>query len=244
VQTTPLPTALADHTAVAHNGFLYAIGGHTGGSTCVKTVWYAPINADGTIGQWATTASLPENTGYTSVVIHNNHMLIAGGQNTTSPHTRRTSVYHAAIRANGTLGSWQATTPLPETMSTLGTVITINDWVYVLGGINRAVYAAQMKGDASISTWHAATSLPAEMKLEWATGRAAVNGWIYTIAGGQNGQSAVYMSRANGASLGDWQSTTAIPRALGGEAVVVYNNIIYVIGGDWRQASAFYGKVR
>lgn len=60
--TTSLPLAVEGGFAVALNGFLYVFSG-IGNSGNLTTTWYAPINANGTLGNWVTAPTMPFFTG-------------------------------------------------------------------------------------------------------------------------------------------------------------------------------------
>ncbi len=55
--TTAMPQAQLSHATIAHNGYLYIVGGNP--EPCISTVRVAPINANGTLGAWSTTSALP-----------------------------------------------------------------------------------------------------------------------------------------------------------------------------------------
>lgn len=57
--TAPLPAPLWAFYAVACNGFIFAIGGENPGAVTQSSVYYAPINSDGTLGTWQNGPSLP-----------------------------------------------------------------------------------------------------------------------------------------------------------------------------------------
>ena len=112
---------------------MYEIGGN------VSTVYYAPINSNGTLGGWNTTTSLPEATVYATSVEYNGYIYEIGG---IGNGAYVSTVYYAPINSNGTLGSWSTTTsPLEATGQ--ATSVEYNDFVYEIGGSN---------GNAFIST--------------------------------------------------------------------------------------------
>jgi hypothetical protein len=73
-----LPTAREQHTSVYANGYLYVIGGING--TAQSTVYYAKLNADGSVGTWQTAANaLPEDRENKSSVVSNGYVYVIGG---------------------------------------------------------------------------------------------------------------------------------------------------------------------
>jgi len=79
--TTSLPTATYDGTSVAYNGYAYEIGGYNSGGTGTTTVDYASINANGSIGSWTATTSLPTTTYDATSVVYNGDVYEIGGYN-------------------------------------------------------------------------------------------------------------------------------------------------------------------
>ena len=80
--TTPLPTAIYQHSAVVNNGFIYATGGCTGSCadvTVTSTVYFAPISSTNSVGAWATTTPLPSVIRSHSAVVNNGFIYTTGG---------------------------------------------------------------------------------------------------------------------------------------------------------------------
>ena len=78
--TTSLPQARSRNGAVFTDGYLYLMGGvNTSGAT-VNTVYYAPVNANGNVGNWNTTTSLPGNRRTVRPVAYNDFVYFAGRQ--------------------------------------------------------------------------------------------------------------------------------------------------------------------
>jgi len=68
-----------DHTSVAYNGYLYNIGGLAATSSVTSTVFFAPINATGSIGAWTSTQALPYADGDHTSVVYNDYIYTIGG---------------------------------------------------------------------------------------------------------------------------------------------------------------------
>src|SRR5439155_14799478 len=82
--TTSFTTARSSHTSVALGGYLYVVGGQFGPSaTKLQDVQAATINANGTLGAWTATTSLPTVlAGHTSVAYNGNVYVIGGSAGT------------------------------------------------------------------------------------------------------------------------------------------------------------------
>ncbi len=127
--TTPLPSAIDDHSAVVNNGYIYTTGGTTGVVT--STVFYAPINSTGSIGAWATTTPLPSTIYQHSSVVYNGYIYTTGGN--VGGGVVTSTVFYAPITSTGSIGAWQKTTALPSAIYGLSAVIN-NGYIYTTGG--------------------------------------------------------------------------------------------------------------
>ena len=198
--TTPLPATQTSHATVANNGYMYVVGGNTG-STCVNTVRYAPINANGTLGAWSTTSALPGPRcgNVEAVTVANGFMYAAGGYDNANV-TR--SVFYAPINANGTLGAWQTNANSFIVAREYNGLEALNGFLYAIAGQDTVsgagsttnVEVAALNANGSVGTFSATTSLPGP-RGELAT--EVVNGRVYAIGGGTgssgaNPQTTVY----------------------------------------------------
>ncbi|WP_290646742.1 hypothetical protein, partial [Aquabacterium sp.] len=80
--TTPLPTALDDTFAAALNGWLIVCGGAHTGVVASASVYYARINADGSLGAWNTGPNLPVPVyfaGGANGNVIDDYFIVAGG---------------------------------------------------------------------------------------------------------------------------------------------------------------------
>lgn len=137
-QTGPsLPKAVYRLAAVAHDGFIYVTGGviRSGEDVISQAdVYVARVNADGSLGNWQTSA-LPEPRHYHRAVVHDGRLVVLGGR---SDVAELNSVRAAPINANGTLGAWDIEPPIPQSRYRFAaTTATLHDseYIFVLGGL-------------------------------------------------------------------------------------------------------------
>ncbi|HEV2344353.1 MAG TPA: hypothetical protein VGS97_09695 [Actinocrinis sp.] len=104
--TTPLPSALILTYAAAIDGFLFVAGGSTGGSG-LTPVYYAPINANGSLGPWQVGPALPGGHSNSS----NQQLLPTGTFGVALPDT--SAITALGVSPNGPDTSWQAA-PAPS----------------------------------------------------------------------------------------------------------------------------------
>ncbi len=238
--TTALPEVMANHSVVATGGYIYTLGGATinGGNCgtnndCLDVVYYAPLHADGTIGNWNTTTSLTSVRATTGATAYNGYMYIGGGGNTGYLN----DVQYARINNNGTLGSWVNAPPLPN--ARYGhQFAAYNGYMYMYSGRGSSWYNdvryAQINADGSLGSWATTTA--------FSTGRAYGGGTIYNgylyIMGGYNGSSNFDdVQYAKIDNPGTTTPYTTSGNTLGGgarrgAATVAYGSYLYSIGGD------------
>jgi N-acetylneuraminic acid mutarotase len=236
--TNTLPAVRNAHSSVVANGYVYVIGGkNTSGISPVNTVYYAKLNADGSVGTWNTASSLPTSIYFQTSVAANGYVYAIGGKDTSN--TVQTAVYYAKLNADGSLGSWNtASNPLPLARADHSSVVA-NGYVYVIGGqnsggsITATVYYAKLNTDGSVGAWTAAgNSLPVNRYVHTSV---VSNGYVYVI-GGQDGstvQSTVYYAKLNSdGTVGAWSTTNTLPSARWIHSSVIANGYIYALGGQ------------
>jgi N-acetylneuraminic acid mutarotase len=238
--TTPLTSARTNEGIVYYNGYMYTTGGllDTAG-TLTTRVEYAPVNADGTIGTWVITTALPAGLAAHSSVAYNGRLYAIGGALSAGTTAE---VKSAPINADGTVGSWMTTTSLPSGRSyTMARVY--QGYVFLVGGYSKdagadttTTYYAKLNDSGAVGSW---SSGPAFTTAREGLGVEIYNGYLY-LTGGWNGANTFYgdtqysllsMTAGGPSGVQPWQSTTSAALAVYGQSSVVYNNVIYVIGG-------------
>jgi N-acetylneuraminic acid mutarotase len=230
----PLPSAIAYHSAVASNGYLYSTGGQNNG-LATSSVFYAPINSNGTLGTWQKNSnSLPDTLYWHSAVAYNGYLYTTGGHDS-STNNATSSVFYAPINSNGTVGTWQKNSnSLPSALRE-HSAVAYNGYMYTMGGYSTGntstVFYAPINSNGTVGTWQTTTALPSTLIDHSAV---AANGYLY-VAGGSNGGavSTVYYAPVNpSGTIGVWSQTSALPVALSSHSAGVYNGYLYVAGGS------------
>ncbi len=148
--TSTLPQALNEATSVTYNGYVYVMGGmNNSGNSSFNTVYYAPLNSNGSVGSWTTsTNTLPQALGGATSVTYNGYVYVMGGDN--GSYTGQNTVYYAPLNSNGSVGSWTtSTSTLPQGLYG-ATSVTYNGYVYVMGGWSDGVYYTLLPGPTTI----------------------------------------------------------------------------------------------
>lgn len=133
-----LPATLYRHAVTVHNNVIYVTGGYDNNRNTYNSVFYATINADGSLGAWQSTTPIPTALYYHRVVVHDGQLVILGGKNDS---TEFSSVYAAPINGDGTIGSWTVQPALPQPIYRFAAVsvkLYDSEYIHVLGGVNGA----------------------------------------------------------------------------------------------------------
>ena len=232
--TTALGAARTGSDSFAYNGYLYTIGGYVGGVE-QNDVQYAPINANGTIGAWATTSTFTTGRSNHCSVVYKGYLYVLGGYS--SLGQALSDVQYSPIDSPGTTNAFATTTTLSSTR-TEHSVTAYNGYMYSTGGYNGSdtteIRYASINASGTLGTWNTTTlALSAARRGHTAI---AYNGKMYII-GGWNG-STYYNTvqyadiASNGNISGSWTSSTFATNGRYGHAALISKGYMYVVGGQ------------
>jgi hypothetical protein len=208
--------------------------------------------------QWTQTTSLPDGYAGQSLVYWNGFLYQAGGASNGNGILDGANVFYAQVHTNGTIGTWNVATALPEFVQYHAGVV-VNGFLYVLGGyhynaelgffVANLVYYAKFNPDGSVGAWQTATPMPNPLFFFSAV---VWNGRIY-VAGGCNGATfynAVWSAQVqtNG-SLSPWVTQPSLPVPTNSYSSGIYthasvaNGFLYVLGGADLDATEFVKAV-
>lgn len=133
-----LPAAIFAHASVQYNGYLYAIGGNSGG-TLRTTTYYAKIKSPGVISNWMTAsksfATARQSNGGSFATVWAGYLYVSGGCSAQTGGICTTSLsdlQETSINADGSLTTW---TTLSPTDSGYGQgVVSFANTLYTIGG--------------------------------------------------------------------------------------------------------------
>lgn len=131
--TLPTNNQYRSSTVVA-NGYIYAFGGDVSG-TAQTTASYALINSDGSVGTWSSLNSLPAVRSMSAATVVNGYVYVVGGAN--SGGSSINTAAYAKLNTDGTVSTWTTnTTTMPSGGRYALDTISVNGYVYGIGGIN------------------------------------------------------------------------------------------------------------
>ncbi|MEK7101552.1 MAG: hypothetical protein AAB882_00160, partial [Patescibacteria group bacterium] len=240
--TTSLATGVLWHSSVAANGYVYVIGGSVG-ATPQKNVQFAKLNADGTVGTWASTTPLTTAERFHTSIVANGYVYTIGGSS-----SGNNAVQFAKLNTNGTLGSWASTTPL-ATGETSHSTVAANGYIYVIGGndgVQTRVQYARINADGTIGAWQTAANSLLNGGVYNHTSVVA-NGYAYVIGGfgiDSAATTTVQYSKLNAdGTVGTWVTTTPLATEQQLHTSVVANGYVYALGGSSNQNIVQYAKL-
>ena len=206
---------------------IYAVGGD-GGSVSLSDVARANVAADGSIGPWLVSPSLPEPRRGHSVVVESGVLYALGGE-ASDGFAVRSSVFAAPIAADGSLGAWTSVIQLPRADYEFG-LATSNGRLYVTGGYTGNDVAMVAPAGQAFS---ATSPLPAPRERHVSV---ALDGFVYVIGGktafgGPDLPDGLRAPILTDGTLGTWNNIDPPLVASSYSSAVAVRGRIYVFGG-------------
>jgi hypothetical protein len=251
--TSALPEGRRGMCLVYYNGYVYCLGGRPAdeGSTtihAVDTVYYAPVNSDGSLGTWAATSAMPGARADGGAAAYDGRIYYWGGWD--AVYVTCNNCYYATINPDGSLGSWvTSSVTIPDSatpnaqMDSFGMGrLNFGKDLYIVNGedngaLNQtSVYVSEIQSSGDFGPW---TSTTATSNSFWFHGvvtyQGTTNNYIYRVAGNARGTTEneiIYATINLDGTIGLWNSTTAtVPEGRYEFACAIADGKIYVIGG-------------
>jgi uncharacterized repeat protein (TIGR01451 family) len=250
--------AVISPTGVATYSYLYVIGGNNG-SNVLNDVYSATVNNDtGEVSPWTKVLTLSGyGLQYHSAILHKGIIYVIGGEDNSYVPSR--NVYTAAIQANGSLTSPNATywgvitNALPAPRSQGAAILYVgptSTTIYYMGGVSSpgaltdTIFYSDILPDGSLTSWATSTvrlysplflhgAVLPRGELVIAGGEAG--GYTTTVRGAVPSDSAAGRIYGFGTTSGSppfWLAGPPLPEARAQAATVAYDSRIFVIGGD------------
>lgn len=230
IRSSAFPVARNLFGSATYGDYLYILGGNDG-STFRNDVQFARIYPDGSTGTWLATSSFSVGVQRPAAVAYSGYLYLIGGES--SGNQGESTVQYARILADGTIGSWTATSELPTTRY-CHTANAYNGYLYVIGGEDSVtIFKAPINPDGSVGSWSVTTNLPAIRKNH---ASIAYDGYLYVLGGETYGgtcfNTVLSVPINPDGTLGSSWSTALFmtPRLFLGAAI--NNGYLYVVGGN------------
>lgn len=125
------------HAEAEVNGRLYVLGGHARqGGMGEAAVEYTALGDDEALSTWQASVAMQHGRYGLAAVSHGDYLYALGGMNGASFYD---VVEKNHVGADGALGVWRDTTPLPSPLADFGAVV-YRDWLYIVGGTSPQGY--------------------------------------------------------------------------------------------------------
>lgn len=235
-------------SATVSNSRIYIAGGCIGVLDCnnaTNVVEYAPLNPDGSVGSWSTTAALPADRVFGQLEQAGGTLYYIGGQD--DAETPQSTIYYATPAADGSIGAWStASGGVGDTAAGAAAARTQfgatvwNNRIYVVGGFDGAknststvFVSPQLNagGNIAADSWTSATGI--NVARNGATAVAYANN-LYVLGGqdGLNFLSDVQYTQINSdGTLDNWAYTASLPRSVSHADGFAANGYMYIFGG-------------
>ncbi len=236
-QTSPLLGQRAGTAVVAHNGFIYVIGG-VDGRDFVAAVEYAVVQDDGSLGPWQAGPSLNVERGFIDAVVHNDTIYVVGGGNGPNGKNLLRSTERARINPDGSLSPWVVEASEMKIPRRCSKIIATDGHLYSFGGFGGtlldSVERAPILADGPLGEWvveDQTMTLP-----RYVNAVKKVQGNAYVIGGHDQmkGVGIVDVEWAIPAAqggIGNWQLTSPLQVGRYGLSSAGHGNYLYALGG-------------
>jgi hypothetical protein len=223
-QTATFANGVFRMGAFAYAGELFVVGGLVSGGTHLPDVWHAPVNGT-TLGGFAKTASMPEGRAGVALAVSGEHVYVMGGE--VDPSSENVASGLVGDLAPGpTIATWRALPDLPYATSS-GAGAATSTHVYQSGGYSsgksNAVSIAPIQPDGSLGAWVNGRALSSNRNAHQ---MVVARGRMYVIAGivpdtNEPIATVEFADIGGDGSLGDWKTTTPLPKPVGFHTAVV-----------------------
>lgn len=215
-----------------------------GGAAGILMVAAAMLLSSRAYAQFSATTPLPQALLSHTAVTLDGRIYVAGGISDTGSLTGKggflNNIYYCAvINPDGTLGGWQAASPMPEFLGLgMHAAAAHNGRLYVLGGTNlfgarNVVYFSGVNPDGTLAGWQQTSPMPQKVSAHAAAvygGRIYVTGGIVRSVGAT---ALTYSAPINAdGTLGGWRYETQFPTTIFGHRSFARAGRLFVLGGS------------
>ena len=226
-----LPGPLSSSQAIVTKTRVYLLGGYNDGGF-IATVYSAPIDSEGVIGEWGEVVSLPGPLADSQAIVTKTRVYLLGGYSNSGFIA---TVYSAPIDSEGVIGEWSTAASLPGPLADSQAIVT-KTRVYLLGGYNGSnptstVYSAPIDSEGVVGEWTTVASLPGPLDRSQVM---VTKTRVYLLGGGNDSGLTPIMYSApidSEGVVGTWSTTASLPGPLSSSQAIVTKNRVYLLGG-------------
>ena len=207
-------------------------------NTTNNTISTGGLTGGSLSSSWTATTSTLNALYGSSAVAYNGYLYILGGKNSSTYYNE---VDYAPINANGSIGSWTATTSFTNGRY-WGEATVYNGYIYIAGGCNAGtcsntlndVQYAPINANGSLGTWRSTTSFTTGV---YGLTAQASDGYLYIMGGDGTGFTTTYNEvdyapfNSNG-TIGSWTATSSFTTVRFDLTSAFYNGNLYVLDGN------------
>ena len=235
--TTPMNSPRAGTAAVTANGHIYVIGGFTG-EKFMKSVEYAKINDDGSLGPWKEGPPLNEERSFADAAFYNGSIYIVGGGKGYFGKTLLRSVERAKVLPDGSLSPWVTEKNEMNMKRRCSKVAVLGNTIYSLGGFGgdllNTVEHAEINDDGTTDEWLEEGEKLTVMR--YISGVKKIGDVVYVV-GGHHATEGVGITEVEWSKVADetgfqpWKETAPLKVNRYGLALAAHNKNLYALGG-------------
>jgi hypothetical protein len=223
---------------VTGGGAMLYVAGGTDYRGVHNDVWRLALDARGEpVGVWTEAGTLPGRRAGQGVATDGRFVALVAGQDSTL--RKRTEVWVASVRADGTLGEWATAAALPSPRFH-HTLLLHRGWLYAIGGLEAqtsvdAGFRASFT-DGSVGEWQPVPATPEPRSHH----SAFVVGDTLYLAGGLNGNpagknvpltSVIAATVARDGALSAWRDAGQLTPAVATHASTAAHGVVWTVGG-------------
>jgi hypothetical protein len=218
------------------------VGGFDG-RKFLKTVEYARIQKDGSLGPWSFASALNEQRAWMEAVVYDGYLYVVGGAN--SPDENKiyasnllASVERARIRPDGTLSEWETELNSMLVPRRCNKVVLWKKHIYAVGGyagvMLDSIDRAEILADGTIGQW--SLDKGKMLELRYVNGVKVKKNGLYVFGGhekvrGAGLKSVEWSKISETGALGAWRQTSPMQVERYGLATAYHGGYFYALGG-------------
>jgi pimeloyl-ACP methyl ester carboxylesterase len=227
------PNTIYFHSTVSKNDKIYSLGGNVfPPGSAVRMGFTGYLNSSNSIIGWTQNIDLPEPRMLGGATIVGDYIYYLGGIGSSS-------VYFARINSDGSLNSWNTTTPLPTTSQWGIGVVSTDSSIVIIGGngvtgYTNKTFQSFVNSDGTLGSWIERSTLPKAFNRSGVTriGNTIISAGGDNVDTGGPLNDVYYASVDATGTIGSWStSSNPLPRPICCGSLTNNGKYLYYTGG-------------